>query len=89
MAGEDTGGAQPVDLLERALELAIQLELSGLDALAHRLIQSLRSELPEGVVGPVTASVNHRRRLVEAAEKVRDLTLRQRLETMPGSAKGR
>jgi rubrerythrin len=81
--------ASTVDSLERALELAIQLESSELDALGHRLIQSLRSELPEGAARPFTASANHCQRLVEAAEKVRDLTLRQRLETMLGGAKGR
>jgi hypothetical protein len=39
--------AASVDSLARALELAIQLESSELDALGHRIIGSLRSELPE------------------------------------------
>jgi rubrerythrin len=81
--------ASAVESLSRALELAIQLESSELDALGHRIVQSLRSELPEGAARPFIAADSHCQRLVEAAGKVPDLTLRQRLETMLGGAKGR
>lgn len=75
--------------LARALELAIQLESSELDALSHRIVQSLRSELPEGAARPFVVADSHCQRLVEAAGKVPDLALRQRLETMLGGAQGR
>jgi hypothetical protein len=81
--------AAAVDSLARALELAIQLESSELDALGHRIIGSLRSELPEGAARPFAGADDHCQRLVQAAGKVPDLTLRQRLETMLGGAKGR
>jgi rubrerythrin len=81
--------AAATDSLSRALELAIQLESSELDALGHRIVQSLRSELPEGAARPFAAAETHCQRLVEIAGKVPDLTLRQRLETMLGSARGR
>lgn len=81
--------AATVHSLGRALELAIQLEASELDALGHRLVQSFRSELPDGAARPFAPAEAHCRRLVEAAGKVSDLTLRQRLETMLGVAKGR
>jgi rubrerythrin len=75
--------------LSRALELAIQLESSELDALGHRIVQSLRSELPEGAARPFATADAHCQRLAEAAGKVPDLRMRQRLETMLGSARGR
>ncbi|MBI2162607.1 MAG: hypothetical protein HYU32_00455 [candidate division NC10 bacterium] len=78
-----------MESLSRALELAIQLESSELDALGHRIVQSLRSELPEGAARPFIAGDTHCQRLVEAAGKVPDLHLRHRLETMLGGAKGR
>jgi hypothetical protein len=81
--------AAATDSLSRALELAIQLQLSELDALGHRIVQSLRSELPEGAARPFAAADAPCQRLVEAAEKVPDLTLRQRLETMLGGARRR
>ena len=81
--------AAAVESLSRALELAIQLESSELDALGHRIVQSLRSELPEGAARPFIAGDAHCQRLVEAAGKVPDLQLRQRLETMVGGAKAR
>jgi hypothetical protein len=81
--------ARAVDSLGRALELAIQLESSELDALGHRIVQSLHSELPEGAARPFTAANTHCQRLVEAAEKVPDLTVRQRLEAMLGGTRGR
>ena len=81
--------AAAVDSLSRALELAIQLESSELDALGHRIVQSLRAELPDGAARPFAAADTHRQRLVEAAGKIPDLSLRQRLETMFGGARGR
>ena len=84
---EQEAGA--TESLGRALELAIRLESSELDGLGHRIVQSLRSELPEGVARALLVAEAHCQRLVEVAEKVPDLTLRQRLETMLGSARGR
>lgn len=81
--------AAATDSLGRALELAMQLESSELDALAHRIVQSLRSKLPDGAARPFAAQDAHCRRLVEAAGKVPDLTLRRRLETIIGGARGR
>ena len=81
--------AVAVDSLGRALELAIKLESSELDVLGHRVVQSLRAELPEGAARPFLVTDDHRQRLVAAAEKVPDTTLRLRLETMLTSAKGR
>lgn len=81
--------AAAVDSLGRAFELAIQLESSELDALGHRIVQSLRSELPDGAARPFVAADAHWQRLAEAAGKVADLSLRQRLETILGGTKGR
>jgi len=81
--------ASAVRGLERALELAVQLETSELDALGHRIVQSVRTELPEGAARPFLALEDHHRRLVEAAGKVTNDRLRQRLETMLGSARVR
>ncbi|MEK7219964.1 MAG: hypothetical protein AAB253_02130, partial [candidate division NC10 bacterium] len=81
--------AATVESLSRALELALQLESSELDALGHRIVHSLRSELPEGAARPFIAADSHCQRLVEAAGKIPDLNLRQRLEAMLGGAKGR
>jgi hypothetical protein len=55
--------AASVDSLAGALELAIQLESSELDALGHRIIGSLRSELPEGAARPSPGD-DHCRQLV-------------------------
>jgi hypothetical protein len=81
--------AAAADSLSRALEVAIQLESSELDALGHRIVQSLRAELPDGAARPFAAAGAHRQRLLEAAWKIPDLALRQRLETMFGGARGR
>ena len=78
-----------VDSLGRAVELAIQLESSELDLLGHRVVESLRTELPEGAARPFAETDVQCQRLVAAAGKVPDTTLRLRLETMLGSARGR
>lgn len=79
--------AASADALGRALELAFQIESSELNALAHRIIESLRAELPEGAGRLFAAEDDHCQRLVKAAGKISDRTLRQRLETMLGGAK--
>ena len=81
--------AVATDSLGRALELAIQLESSGLDALGHRIVQSQHAELPEGAARPFAAAETHWQRLLEAAGKIPDSTVRQRLETMFEGARGR
>jgi rubrerythrin len=81
--------ALATDSLGRAVELAIQLESSELDLLGHRVVESLRTELPEGAARPFAETDVHCQRLVAAAEKVPDTMLRLRLETMLASAKGR
>ncbi|HSB78169.1 MAG TPA: hypothetical protein VLM91_05250 [Candidatus Methylomirabilis sp.] len=81
--------AVAVDSLGRAVELAIQLESSELDLLGHRVVESLRTELPDGVARPFVETSVQCQRLVAAAEKVPDTTLRFRLETMLGGARGR
>ena len=74
--------ALEVDSLTRARELAIRLESSELDALGHRVLQSMGTELPEGALQHFLATAAHCRRLVEAAEKVPDRRVRRRLEAM-------
>lgn len=74
--------------LERALELAIRLESSELDVLGHRLVQSMRDEVPEGAARPFIAVDRHCQRLADAAEKVPDPSLRQRIATILSAAKG-
>jgi hypothetical protein len=81
--------ASAVQGVERALELAVQLETSELDALGHRIVQSVQTELPEGAARPFLAPGDHHRRLVEAAGKVTNHRLRQRLESMLSSARVR
>lgn len=81
--------AVAADSLGRAVELAIQLESSELDLLGHRVVESMRTELPEGAARPFVETDVQCQRLVAAAEKVPDTTLRLRLETMLGSAKAR
>jgi hypothetical protein len=71
------------------VELAIQLESSELDLLGHRVVESLRTELPEGAARPFAETDVQCQRLVAAVEKVPDTTLRLRLETMLESARGR
>ncbi len=81
--------AEAADSLARALELAIRLESSELDVLGHRVIQSVRTEVPEGAERPFAGSEALCQRLTVAAEKVSDPKLRHRLETMLAGAKGR
>jgi len=78
--------AASAETLERALELAIRLETSELDVLGHRIVQSLRAELPEGAARPFVAPDSRCGRLVAAARELSDAALRQRLETMLGGA---
>lgn len=78
-----------LDSLARALELAITLESSELEVLGHRIVQSVRDELPEGAARPFAAQEAHCRRLVVAADRVADRRMRQRLETILAGAKGR
>jgi rubrerythrin len=80
--------ADSAESLGRALELAIKLESSELDVLGHRIVHSLRAELPEGAARPFIGVDGHCRRLVEAAGKVPDAGLRQRLEALLSGAKG-
>ncbi len=75
--------------LERALELAIRLESSELDVLGHRLVQSMREELPEGAARPFVSLDEHCQRLVDAAGTLPDAGVRERLQTMLGGARGR
>lgn len=75
--------------LARALELAITLESSELDVLGHRIVQSIREELPEGAAQPFGAVDAHCQRLSVAAERVADGRMRQRLESMLAGGKGR
>jgi len=56
--------ASAVQGLERALELAVQLETSELDPLGHRIVDSVRTELPEGAARSFLAPEDHHRRLV-------------------------
>jgi rubrerythrin len=81
--------AEMADSLARALELAIRLESSELDVLGHRVVQSVRSEVPEGAERSFAASNALCQRLTVAAGKVSDLRLRHRLEAMLAGAKGR
>ena len=81
--------ASAVQGLERALELAVQLETSELDPLGHRIVDSVRTELPEGAARSFLTPEDHHRRLVTAARKVTNTRLRQRLETMLSSARVR
>ena len=75
--------------LGRAVELAIHIESSELDVLGHRVVESLQTELPEGVAHPFVETDVQCRRLVTAVGKVPDRALRLRLETMLESARGR
>jgi hypothetical protein len=76
--------ALSVESLPRALELAIRLESSELDALGHRLVQSVEAELPVGAVRSFSTLDAHYRRLAEAADRVPDLKLRRRLASLLG-----
>lgn len=57
--------------------------------LGHRVVESLQTELPEGVARPSVETGAQCQGLVAAVEKVPDRTLRLRLETMLESARGR
>jgi hypothetical protein len=74
--------ARQVETLGRALELAVRLESSELDALGHRIVESIQTDLPEGTARSFAAMGVHYRRLAEAAGRVPDGRLRQRLESM-------
>ena len=76
--------ARDVKSLARALELAIRLESSELDALGRRVIQSLAADLPEGAMGTFKTTDAHRRHLVEAAGMVPDRRIRGRLNAKLG-----
>ncbi len=81
--------AHGVASLDRAVELAIRLESSELEGLAHRVIQSVQMHLPEGAARPFLASEGHCRPLADAAGQVRDRTVRRRLEAFLAGAKAR
>lgn len=76
--------AQDVASLPRALELAIRLESSELDALGHRVLQSVKADVPEGAVGSLAGLGAHRRRLAEAADRTGDRRLRRQVESLLG-----
>jgi len=78
--------ARDVGTLARALELAIRLESSELDALGRRIIQALGTDLPEGATRSFSSTDAHYRHLVEAAGKVSDRRIRERLNAMLGGA---
>ncbi len=81
--------AVAADSLARALELAVRLESSELGVLGHRVVQSVRTEVPEGAERSFVATEVLCQRLTVAAEKVPDPALRHRLEAMLAGAKGR
>jgi len=81
--------AQSVDSLPRALELAIRLESSELDALGHRLVHSLEADLPTGAARSFSTLDAHCRRLAGTADRVGDPKLRRRLESLLGVQAGR
>ena len=81
--------ALAVDSLPKALELAIRLESSELDAMGDRFVQSLGPDLPGEAARSFSPSDRHCRRLAEAAGRTADLKLRQRLESMLGGLRGR
>ncbi len=74
--------AKHVESLGRALELAIRVESSELDALGHRVVQSVQTDLPEGTARSFAVMGAHYRRLAEAAGRLQDARIRQRLESM-------
>ncbi len=74
--------ARQVETLGRALELAVRLESSELDALGHRIVQSIQTDLPEGTARSFAAMGAHYGRLAEAAGRVPDGRIRQRLESL-------
>jgi len=80
--------ALTVDALPNALELAIRLESSELDALGDRFLQALASDLPGGAARAFLPSDRHRRRLAQAADRTADPKLRKRLETLLGDLRG-
>ncbi len=74
--------------LGRAFELAIRIESSELDALGHRILQSLGADLPEGAARPFAATDAHRRRLAEAAGRISDRRIQRRLQAILGATRG-
>jgi rubrerythrin len=83
------GEAEVADSLAPALELAIRLESSELDVLGHRVVQSVRTQVPEGAERTFVATEVLCQRLTAAAERVPDPGLRHRLEAMLAGARGR
>jgi hypothetical protein len=82
------GQVAGVASLGRALELAIRLESSELDALSHRVLQSVEATLPEGTARSFVDTSAHRQRLSEAAGHIADSRLRQRLEALLAGGRG-
>jgi hypothetical protein len=79
--------ALAADGLGRALEVAIRLESSELNALTRRIIQSVAADFPEGADRSFVGADTHHRRLAETAGHLGDGKLRQRLETMLGESR--
>ncbi len=81
--------ARSVASLDRAVELAIRLESSELEGLAHRVIESVQVHLPEGAARPFLTSEGHCRPLAGAVGQVRDRAVRRRLEAFLAGARVR
>jgi hypothetical protein len=79
--------ALAADGLGRALEVAIRLESSELDALSRRILESVEADFPEGADQSFVGTDTHHRRLAETAGQLGDGKLRQRLETMLGGSR--
>lgn len=79
--------ALAAESLGRALEVAIRLESSELNALSRRILQSFEADLPEGAARSFVGADTHHRRLAETAGQLGDGKLRQRLETMLGGSR--
>jgi hypothetical protein len=81
--------AADVTSLAGALELALRLESSELGALSYRIVQSLGADLPEGAARSFSGVDAHARRLAEAADRISDRKLRQRVEDVLGGFRDR
>mgnify|MGYP005817838203 CR=1 FL=1 len=81
--------AADVTSLAGALELAVRLESSELGALSYRIVQSLEADLPEGAARFFSGADAHARRLAEAADRISDRKLRQRMEDKLGGFRDR
>ncbi len=75
--------------LAGALELAVRLESSELGALSYRIVRSLEADLPEGAARSFSGADAHARRLAEAADRISDHRLRQRMEEILGGFRDR